>query len=408
MIKAITKATLLSAVAVASLMGGTTPTTTMGNLMWEDTREVKEKTYNYESAKQHCQNLNLSSHSDWRVPTIQELFSIVDYTTRRPAIKQEFGNTDKSGAYWSSTPMKLRVATDKPENWVVDFYKGRVTTQETAKADVYLRCVRDMGGSVSTSTPTPAPKATQSAGISYKDIKVGMNKNNLPSQIKLVKGSKMREYDKSFMYKDGNKNKISINGRDYTVSFVIAGNGTVTSVTYTANNAMNVTDSELKRLGSTLSNQTLKRRTMNSYTNGKLSNIVYEHKHMKGGTEYDFRIIYGNGNASYGKNQIMVMDSMRDKAKSTAETDKMMKKTVNNMFIKVPKSSYVCFDLASYKQLIDNVSSGIKTTPRQCVFTDSEISFYKTNVKEYYRGKTILKMLGNKGQSLWVLDAFVK
>lgn len=49
-----------------------------GKLMWQDDKETKR--LKLKRAKEYCRNLTLADHSDWRMPTITELLSIVDYT----------------------------------------------------------------------------------------------------------------------------------------------------------------------------------------------------------------------------------------------------------------------------------------------------------------------------------------
>ncbi|MBL0687090.1 MAG: DUF1566 domain-containing protein [Sulfurospirillum sp.] len=84
-------------------------------LMWQN--EDYDKKDNWKDANDYCTDLNLSNKSDWRLPTIAELMSIVDLNkTNSPTIDDIFTNTDKH-SYWSST-------TDANNNnnaWLVDF-----------------------------------------------------------------------------------------------------------------------------------------------------------------------------------------------------------------------------------------------------------------------------------------------
>jgi hypothetical protein len=41
---------------------------------------------NWESAKKYCKDLTIGQRKDWRLPTIQELLSIVDYSKFDPAL----------------------------------------------------------------------------------------------------------------------------------------------------------------------------------------------------------------------------------------------------------------------------------------------------------------------------------
>ena len=58
----------------------------------------------------------------WRLPTIQELFALVDHSRIRPAIDTEKFPDTKSDWYWSSTP----TAWNSGARWVVLFGLGNV------------------------------------------------------------------------------------------------------------------------------------------------------------------------------------------------------------------------------------------------------------------------------------------
>jgi len=59
-------------------------TDTKTGLMWQ--KETAPRTYTWQEAVEYCKNLTLAGYDDWRLPTIEELFSIVDYERFRPAI----------------------------------------------------------------------------------------------------------------------------------------------------------------------------------------------------------------------------------------------------------------------------------------------------------------------------------
>ena len=83
------------------------------NLMWEDTSHI-ERTSGVEDAISYCENLTLGGFSDWKLPNINEYYTIVDRTLYDSAINPAFEHTLSIGTsndgdhyrganYWTST-----------------------------------------------------------------------------------------------------------------------------------------------------------------------------------------------------------------------------------------------------------------------------------------------------------------
>lgn len=106
------------------------------NLMWEDSKHVMDGV-SYTEADTYCKALALGEHKDWRIPTLKELLTIVDYTRYDPAILKEFSHLDKDRLYWSST----QYANKSSEFWGIVFEDGR-TDDAYAIYDRRVRCVR--------------------------------------------------------------------------------------------------------------------------------------------------------------------------------------------------------------------------------------------------------------------------
>ena len=87
-------------------------------LMWQ--KEGSSETMVHSSAEKYCKVLNVGGHKDWQLPTVEELFSLVDYTKKDPAISKLF--KCNSNWYWTSTIY----AGGSDDAWVVDFYNGGV------------------------------------------------------------------------------------------------------------------------------------------------------------------------------------------------------------------------------------------------------------------------------------------
>ena len=111
---------------------GQTITDSSTGLMWAvETlpRMTQEKAF--EAAKAST----LSGHSDWRVPTVRELQSIVDHSRSNPACALVF--RAKSAGYWTSTDY----APVPAYAWLVNFDDG-VTYVGYKYRNVFVRLVR--------------------------------------------------------------------------------------------------------------------------------------------------------------------------------------------------------------------------------------------------------------------------
>jgi len=129
---------LVFCVAAAALFAETTMVKDPKHgLLWEDTPHVKETKVNYTQAKAYCKELDLGGFHDWRVPTLHELLTIVDYRRYKPALKKPLAYVEDESSYWTTT---LYIG-DSGSRWVVNFKDG-ATSDASENYDRYVRCVR--------------------------------------------------------------------------------------------------------------------------------------------------------------------------------------------------------------------------------------------------------------------------
>ncbi len=102
-------------------------------LMWQDDASVKRT---WSEAKNYCKSLNHAGFSDWYLPSISELESLVDTKKYNPAINSSFKHTISS-FYWSSSSF----VSSSSGAWHVDFkYGGSYDYNKTN--GYYVRCAR--------------------------------------------------------------------------------------------------------------------------------------------------------------------------------------------------------------------------------------------------------------------------
>ena len=110
---------------------GHTVTDSKTGLEWQD--DILGETVRWQEAIDYCEALDLDGHSDWRLPNINELKTIIDRSKSNPAIVDGFEKVSSS-LYWSSSTFKGR----EDDAWVVVFDGGGV--RGYAK-DYSLMCV---------------------------------------------------------------------------------------------------------------------------------------------------------------------------------------------------------------------------------------------------------------------------
>jgi hypothetical protein len=104
-------------------------------LQWQDDSIVSGRSWT--QAIDYCENLTLDTHSDWRLPNLKELTSIMDDSRTSPSIDTSAFENTASNTFWSSTTY----AGLSDIAWVVDFYDGSQYGHGKSN-DNPVRCVR--------------------------------------------------------------------------------------------------------------------------------------------------------------------------------------------------------------------------------------------------------------------------
>ena len=116
--------------------GDGTVTDAYTNLMWQ--QAVPSDDLTWEQALSYCADLALAGYTDWRLPTINELRSLVDYCRHSPSINTTYFPNTAASFYWSSTTE----ASYTDSAWGVDFYDNHCGSEDKSNFSHYVRAVR--------------------------------------------------------------------------------------------------------------------------------------------------------------------------------------------------------------------------------------------------------------------------
>ena len=111
---------------------------TTTSLLWQDAEINKDASVTYKEASNYCKFLKIDSYDAFRLPTLSELQTIVNYSNYKPAILDGFKHTANT-VYWTSTPF----ADDDTEKWTINFEKGSLSTK-AVYYDRNFRCVQQL------------------------------------------------------------------------------------------------------------------------------------------------------------------------------------------------------------------------------------------------------------------------
>jgi len=108
-------------------------------LVWEQSPSTSQT--NWAFASIHCVQLSKGGRKGWRLPTIQELASLVDPTQSNPALTggHPFSNV-QSLLYWSISSATIEISTTG--KWYVNFINGFIGQDDKSVGSHLAWCVR--------------------------------------------------------------------------------------------------------------------------------------------------------------------------------------------------------------------------------------------------------------------------
>ena len=112
---------------------------TLTGLMWTKDAQQIEGIWNWSAALGKCYHQDFAGYSDWRLPNVRELTSLIDYAETRPSIEETHPFKNVKNRYWTSTTNGMPYYTD--EAWQVTFSVGDFDTWWKNHL-LYAWCVR--------------------------------------------------------------------------------------------------------------------------------------------------------------------------------------------------------------------------------------------------------------------------
>lgn len=107
------------------------------SLQWQDNENQATLTrISWKNAISYCEGISLNGFTNWRLPNIRELKSIVDRTEINPSVNT-FAYTETVIAYWSASSLE----GSSTRAWDITFSAGKANTSQKS-SNRNVRCVR--------------------------------------------------------------------------------------------------------------------------------------------------------------------------------------------------------------------------------------------------------------------------
>jgi hypothetical protein len=134
-------------------------------------------TYTWNNANSYCNSLGLAGKS-WRLPTVNELANILDYSkSTSPTIDEKQFPSTKSGNYWTSSSLAL--STDLA--WRVSFNIGSIYYENKTTLGPYVRCISGTKTANTFSDNGDGTVADLSTGLKWQKCSAGNTISNCSS-----------------------------------------------------------------------------------------------------------------------------------------------------------------------------------------------------------------------------------
>lgn len=110
------------------VMGGEAVLDKQTGLTWARNAGIAKRGLTWQEAVKFCQDVEIGNRKGWRLPTKEELITLLDTSQSKPALPDghPFKNVAGAGStttpYWTST----EYGDDSKSAWIVDFYVGIV------------------------------------------------------------------------------------------------------------------------------------------------------------------------------------------------------------------------------------------------------------------------------------------
>ena len=125
-------------IAVATLLQAAVFVDKRTQLMWQDNAASKHLEGDWYDAMDYCKRIQLAGFSDWRLPSVGELYTLIDVRNYDPASIEGLSNVE-SEDYWSASES----VDDLSDAWLVYFEDG-VVNHYSKSRERHIRCVRNL------------------------------------------------------------------------------------------------------------------------------------------------------------------------------------------------------------------------------------------------------------------------